>query len=144
MANVTFGSITIMDGGAAPRTYGVAVDPNHSGNFSSLNVIMLSDGTLWDGITKLNASQLSATRTNAVGRYSPTGQLSDTTDLTGGPGSLEVWASGNIKFTCSDGTIDTQFIPATTSLPYQLPVIVSRIWTTGTDIAASNIKVYKV
>lgn len=144
MASVTFGSITITDGTSTPRTYGVAVDPNHSGNYSSLNVIMLSDGSMWGGVTTLNAAQLSATRTNATGSYTPTGQLSDSTDLTGGPGSLEIWATGAIKFTCSDGTVDTRTIGSTVSLPYQLPAIVSRIWATGTDIAAANIKVLKV
>lgn len=144
MASVTFGSITITDGASVSRTYGVAVDPNHSGNYSSLNVVMLADGSLWGGVTTLNPSQLSATRTNATGSYSPTGQLSDSVDLTGGAGILEIWATGNIKFTCSDGTVDTRTIGSGVALPYQLPAIVARIWATGTDIAAANIKVLKV
>lgn len=143
MANLTFGTLTIKDGAGATQTFEVAIDPNRSGNLASLNAIVQQDGTVWNGVITLNASQLSALRNNAPGSYPATGLLSDTVDLTA-PGVLEIWATGTIKFTCLDGSVDTRTIGSGVSLPYQLPAIVTRIWSTGTTIVAASINVLKV
>lgn len=164
MANLTYGTLVIKDGSGTTgtaQTFNVAVDPNHSSYLTPLNGVTLLSGSIWDGTVGVNgtvtvtgtvavsgtvslaATQLSATRNNAPGSYPATGLLSDTVDLTA-PGILEIWATGDVKFTCLDGSVDTRTIGSGVSLPYQLPVIVTRIWSSVTTIAADKIKILKV
>lgn len=136
MASVTFGSITITDGSAASRTYGVAVDPNHSNNYSSLNVIMLADGSMWGGVTTLNATQLSATRTSATGSYPATGLASDTVDLINPGIALECFATGTVTVICANGMTASRTITSAmvANGSYVWPVAFTRIKTTGTTV----------
>ena len=143
MANLVVSSLPIKAGDGSTVTTKIYQDPNDSNRAGPVNAIVQNDGTIWNGVVLQNASQLSAMRTSAPGSYPATGLLSDSVDLSA-PGVLEIWATGNIKFTCLDGSVDTRTIGSGVSLPYQLPVIVTRIWSTGTDITAASIKILKV
>jgi hypothetical protein len=82
-------------------------------------------------------------RATAIGSYSVTaGMISDTVDLQTPGIALEIFAAGDICFHGLDGVEDTRTLTAA-MIPYQLPVGVRRIKTTGTTIAAANIKVLK-
>jgi hypothetical protein len=52
---------------------------------------------------------------------------------------LMVFAAGDVKFTGIDGKDDTWTIPSG-ALPFLIPIATNKVWTTGTTVAASNIK----
>lgn len=71
--------------------------------------------------------------------YEPT--LSNTVDLPHvARHGLLVFAAGAVKFSTTAGVDDTWTVPAS-PLPMHIPVAIKRIWSTGTAVAAANIRV---
>lgn len=81
----------------------------------------------------------------APGLGSATVVPSDTVNFTDAGGDkavargLEVLAAGDVSFVGYDGAADTRTVPEEW-VPYLLPVACVRVNSTGTDIAAGNIK----
>lgn len=80
---------------------------------------------------------LRRTNSPAVGSEQPT--LSDSADLTDIYVSLVVFAAGDVKFTGVNNVADTWTIPES-SLPFIIPVAMKRVWSTGTTVAASDLR----
>ena len=83
---------------------------------------------------------LRRTNSPAVGYEIPTLSDDPADNLTDIYVSLDVWAAGVVSFVGVDGVTYTTPSISGSMLPYRIDVAIKRVWSTGTTVAASDLR----